>query len=570
MRGKCCRTRDKISGVGRDALLRILAMRWKAIALSTLWVAFPLLAQRYTPYDPDWRQGRHDYKKTARAPWRCTEPATVSKTWEDLVDDLPVFATTADIDGDGRAEVFFAGWGTNSGTNNYTYPTIDNDDGSRVCSNAISIGLGTGVNAGTVLEGPITTNVSTGHQIPLLVVATGGPTLYRVDGACNTYSVRGIDSVFSAITVADVDGDGNSDLFWGEGTYAKRLDGGSANFTEVWSANTGLRVGTPALGDFNGDGNLEVCFPTASTDYSTNLIKCYRPSDGTFLYEWNLSPYCSFPDMFVHSSLARQRFQSSPYISVLLADDLDGDGKDELVARGSGCTVAFELDASNSPVAKWAVSVSGNRAPASGDFDGDGLPDVVLNSVSGHSGTITVLKGTNGSTIATFTESSEGCSAPTVADITGDGILDVITACYNPVAWSPSNGWSDRVWAGSGAAPYITTSDVMVARKEPGKLMIAIGDSSCYTVVWTCNAAVYGEDEGLQTDESPTETPTPRVVVEGRSVIVSGYAGELKVFSADGRTVFSGQVRGSLRLPLSKGVYFVSYEGGRRRVIVLY
>ncbi len=540
--------------------------RWFVLASGTV-IGTVLHAQMYTPQDPYWRQGRHDYKKTARAPWRCTEPATVSKSWEDLREDLPVFVTTADIDGDNRAEIFFAGWGTNSGTTVWTYPTIDNDDGSNVCSNSINIGLGLGVNAGVMMEGPITTNASTGHQIPLLAVRSNVATLFRVDGACNYTTIRIVDSVFSAITVADVDGDGNSDLFWGEGTYARRLNGGSANFTEVWSVNTGLRVGTPALGDFNGDGNLEVCFPTASTDYSTNLIKCYRPSDGTFLWQWDLSPFCSFPDMFAHSSLVRSRLQSSPYISVLLADDLDGDSKDELVARGSGCTVAFELDASNSPIAKWAVSVSSNRAPASGDFDGDGLPDVVLNSVSGHSGTITVLKGTDGSTIATFTESSEGCSAPTVADITGDGILDVITACQNPVAWSPSNGWSGRVWAGSGAAPYITTSDVIVAKKEPGRLMVAIGDSSCYAVVWTCNAAVYGEEEDLSTHENPSYGEA-RVFTENGILTVEGYYGEVRIYRADGSLVLSGRVNGRKEFRLRNGVYFVSLNG-RGRVVVI-
>ena len=206
-------------------------------------------------------------------------------------------------------------------------------------------------------------------------------------------------------------------------------------------------------------------------------------------------------------------------------------------------------------------------APASGDFDGDGLPDVVLNSVSGHSGTITVLKGTNGSTIASFTESTEGCSAPTVADITGDGILDVVTACQNPVAWSPSNGWSGRVWAGSGAAPYITTSDVIVAKKEPGRLMVAIGDSSCYAVVWTCNAAVYGEEEELSTHEY-TSYREARVFTENGILTVEGYEGEVRIYRADGSLVLSGRVNGRKEFRLRNGVYFVSLNG-RGRVVVI-
>ncbi len=543
-------------------------MRCKGVIVATLWLAFPLFAQRYSPYDPDWRQGRHDYKKTARAPWRCTEPATVSKSWQDLEDDLPIFVTSADIDADSRAEILFGGWGTNT-TEVWAYITIDNDDGSRVCSNGIILGLGLGANVGIVMESPITTNVSTGHQVPVVAMQFGGMTLYRADGSCNIYNIRKIDSIFSGMTVADVDGDGNSDIFWGEGTYAKRLNGGSANFSQVWAVNTGLRVGTPVLGDFNGDGGLEVCYPLTSNDYSTNLINCYNPADGTLLWSWDLSPFCSFPDIVAHDSLARRKLQSAPYLSVLLADDLDGDGKDELVARGSGCTVAFELDPSSAPIAKWAVPVSSNRAPASGDFDGDGLPDVVLAAVSGHSGTFTVLKGTDGTTLASFTDVGEGCAAPTVADITGDGILDVITGCYSPVAWSPSNGWAGRVWTGSGSAPYIVTSDIIVARKEPGRLMIAIGDSSCYAVVWTCNAAVYGqEDEGLQVEGAGKGGSIPKVSVRHGGIYVSDYEGVLKVFSTDGRTVFSGRIRDNTVLPLNRGVYLLTYEGGSRVVVI--
>ena len=65
--------------------------------LSTFWLAYPLLAQRYTPYDPHRRQGRHDHRRTAMARWRCTETATVIKVWQDMREDLPVFTTVSDV-----------------------------------------------------------------------------------------------------------------------------------------------------------------------------------------------------------------------------------------------------------------------------------------------------------------------------------------------------------------------------------------------------------------------------------------------------------------------------------------
>ena len=53
-----------------------MAMKRIGLLLSMLmaWGFGGLYSQTYSPNDPDWRQGRHDYKKTARAPWRCNAP----------------------------------------------------------------------------------------------------------------------------------------------------------------------------------------------------------------------------------------------------------------------------------------------------------------------------------------------------------------------------------------------------------------------------------------------------------------------------------------------------------------
>jgi len=97
-----------------------------------------------------------------------------------------------------------------------------------------------------------------------------------------------------------------------------------------------------------------------------------------------------------------------------MAEDLDGDGIDELVALGRFCVAAFKYG-----VGLWWVdsTYGALTAGAIGKLDFDPYPDVVFKSTSIFSpfGPYVVLNGINGSLIAMFSDATEGCSAPTIA-----------------------------------------------------------------------------------------------------------------------------------------------------------
>jgi hypothetical protein len=530
------------------------------LSVLMVWGVGGLYSQTYSPNDPDWRQGRHDYKKTARAPWRCNAPMSVSKEWDhEDPNDSYIFVTTADINGDGVAEIFYTGddRGWLDGAPNVWL----NIYGSTICDNAFWADQA----AGDCVIG------ANGVLCPLTEEDTWG----NVDGyftkgnfSCGEVYRRSESEYHSNLTIADVNGDGNPEVFRGVGTYAVSVNGNAGSYSENWSVNMGTNVGTPVLGDFDGDGVLEACFPLTN-----RTINCRNAINGAFKWSWSMP--CGFIGI-----ISDEYGPASWYTQAVMAEDLDGDGKDELVALGSSCVAAFKYG-----VGLWWVNSTygATTAGAIGKLNSDPYPDVVFKSTYPVDSTCwddeygntycyynyayVVLNGINGSLISMFSDATEGCSAPTIADITGDGINDVIIACTNPVAYSASNGWSGRVWTGIGAAPYTITSDLVVARRTNTSLMLVLGDGSCYTNLWSCPVAVMDYDDISNVEEGKV---LEFLRVEGGKgyILIKGYSGNVEIYNTSGRLIKSAKVEGEGRFDLPSGAYMVKLGKDSRVVIV--
>jgi hypothetical protein len=519
-----------------------MAMKRIGLLLSLLmaWGVGTLYSQTYSPNDPDWRQGRHDYKKTARAPWRCNAPMSVSKQWDvEDPNDSYIFVTTADINGDGVAEIFYTGddRGAFDGAPNVWL----NIYGSTICNNSFWADQA----AGDCVIG------ANGVLCPLTETDEWGDvTGYFTKGnfSCGEVYRRSEGEYHSNLTIADVNGDGNPEVFRGVGNWAVSVNGNASSYTENWAVNMGTNVGTPVLGDFDGDGVLEACFPLTN-----NTINCRNAINGAFKWSWSMP--CGFIGL-----ISGEYGPASWYTQAVMAEDLDGDGKDELVGLGSSCVAAFKYG-----VGLWwnNTSYGATTAGAIGKLNSDPYPDVVFKSGSNY----VVLNGNNGSLIATFSDTTEGCSAPTIADITGDGINDVIIACVNPVAYSASNGWSGRVWTATGAAPYTITSDLVVARRTNTSLMLVLGDASCFTNLWSCPVAVMDYDDITNVEEGKV---LESLRVEGGKgyILIKGYSGNVEIYNTSGRLIKSAKVEGEGRFDLPSGAYMVKLGKDSRVVIV--
>lgn len=246
--------------------------------------------------------------------------------------------------------------------------------------------------------------------------------------------------------VGDFNGDGVLDLAISLpdlGEVQVLLGNGDGSFTDLSPINLPGGVFKVGTGDFNGDGKVDLVV----TAFEVTVL--LGKGDGTFVAK----PSISIPGGGAATAVG----------------DFNGDGIADLaVANNSGSeitpsSVTVLLGRGNGTFRKAPSSPAAGIEPlaiAAGDFNGDGILDLAVtdqNDGSPNPGSVTVLIGRGDGTFKAMASSPKTGSIPysvAVADFNGDGNADLATANAgsNSISVLLGNGHGGFVLAASPAA----------------------------------------------------------------------------------------------------------------------
>ena len=242
------------------------------------------------------------------------------------------------------------------------------------------------------------------------------------------------------VLITDIDGDGNPDIFVGNGAQGLYVQDSNDNLGPLMQflpgRGDGTFVGAPvytqspiqrlATADFNGDGSPDVVVFKANVDGSPGSL-AVLPGDGS----GNLGPAITSPSQLTASVV--------PGVDFMGVADFNHDGKPDVVLAGpsnSGPALAV-LTGQGDGTFAGEHHYSLPDYPASlavGDFNGDGLPDVAVGVApspgnTGPSGVYVFLGQSDGTLAApVMIDASLNPTGVAVADLNGDGRADLVIA----------------------------------------------------------------------------------------------------------------------------------------------
>ncbi|MEO7675606.1 MAG: VCBS repeat-containing protein [Verrucomicrobiota bacterium] len=243
-------------------------------------------------------------------------------------------------------------------------------------------------------------------------------------------NLPGINS--GAVAWADFDNDGNLDFlltgYNGSGGISQVWrNNGSGGFSNLNAGLTGVFYSSVARADFDNDGYLDI-FLTGTTNGFLNGVVCEL---------WRNSRDGKFTNMA----------SSLPAVSQgsVAAGDFDNDGKIDIFITGysaSGPISQIWRNQGNGAFTNWNAGLTGvyQSSVALGDFDNDGLLDILLSGMDAASNAVSqVWRNMGAGTFTNLNETLPGVrsGSSTWGDYDGDGKLDILLtgldATNNPV-----------------------------------------------------------------------------------------------------------------------------------------
>ena len=400
---------------------------------------------------------------------------------------------------------------------------------------------------------------------------TAGLALNRVTGAQDPFD--GITTgKYSTPALGDIDGDGDLDVIYGrqDGQLLMMTNTGTA-VAPVFGASVQLGTidvgadSSVALGDIDGDGDLDIV--AGRTDGTLYTI-LNEGSSGT--------------PSFV-STVQIGTIDVGMYSKPALGD-IDGDGDLDIVAgnqngtlftiRNSGTANAPSFDA---PVQISGVDVGLFSTPVLADIDGDGDLDVVSGAATSN---LLLIQNTGTATVANFAGpvaigtigGGLGGGAPAIGDLDGDGDLDLITG---------NNGFSIQTLLNSISPDIVVTvtaqnddpaaiglpTDVTVAAETASNvdlsgITFSDADSGINPVTFTIQASAGTLSASDSGGVTVLDSGTTTMILAGTAADIDAYLNTASNIQYTGPSGVAGNDAATLTLKANDGGNSGSGGGG--------
>jgi len=271
----------------------------------------------------------------------------------------------------------------------------------------------------------------------------------------------------ASVAIADFNRDGKPDLAVannGSGDVTVLLGDGKGGFAPAAGSPfpAGKNPNDIAVGDFDGNGTLDLAFPNHDTHGVTVLLGDgkggFRPAAG--------SPFT---------------VASRPHPHGIAAGDFNGDGRLDLAVESWGDNAVEVLFGTGkggftSPGRRFAVGRMPYQRLRSADVNRDGKPDLLTTNFEGNSVSVLLGDGKGGFTNAPGSPFPAGRSpfCQAIADVNGDGKPDVVIGGFSGHPEDPSaDGVS--VLLGDGAGGFrLLAGPPFAAGRTP--VAVAMGD----------------------------------------------------------------------------------------------
>jgi len=321
------------------------------------------------------------------------------------------------------------------------------------------------------------------------------------------------------------------------------------------STDQSLQVVDSAAGDFNGDGFLDVFFATGSGLFVVPSLGNGDFQDPIQLTEENVgfvdladANGDEVADLFLFETYGDGKglqvyaitesglelIQSVPLPDESLKNmglaDLNGDGQKDIVVTTDGASKAIGVVASDPEqaigpflgVVEWHGGPAQIRHLAFGDFDGDGIDDVVVSSSGNNKIDVFTSDGDGGFGASYSTILEKDALQMVALEINGDNDLDLV------VALDKGAGREIRILGGLGNGEFVPSAIPLITGGKPmdfvsadldgnGYMDLAIPFAGSNTV-----AVVLGDGHNLSVESKYVAGPQPSAIFAGHFTASAG------------------------------------------------